>query len=96
MNNNISRQEIAENIFNEIGLSKSECNEFVNEIINLLIESIINEGFVKIPSFGTFKLRYKKQRVGRNPKTKKPAIISSRHVILFKVSQQLKNRLNEK
>ena len=95
MNNNISRNEIAETIFNEIGLSKSECNSFVSNIINLLIDSILKDGFVKIPGFGTFRLRYKKARTGRNPKTKESAIISPRYVILFKVSQQLKNRLND-
>ena len=95
MTDNITRDDIAESIFNEIGLSKAECNNLVSEIIDLLINSVIEHGVLKIPSFGSFKLRYKKQRKGRNPKTKEPAIITSRNVILFKVSQQLKNRLND-
>ena len=49
---------------------------------------------VKIAGFGTFKLRHKKERIGRNPRTKEPAVISSRNVILFKVSQQLKDKIN--
>ena len=95
MSNNITREEISEAIFNDIGLSKSECNQIVDEIIEEISLGMINEGFVKIPSFGTFKIRQKNERQGRNPKTKEPAIISSRKVILFKVSHQLKRHLNE-
>tara|TARA_B100001123_G_C15285688_1_gene1015553 strand:- start:457 stop:747 length:291 start_codon:yes stop_codon:yes gene_type:complete len=94
MSNNITRNEIAESIFKEIGLSRSECNEFVDTIVEYLITGIINDEIVKIASFGTFKLRQKKQREGRNPKTKEPAVISSRKVILFRISQQLKEKLN--
>ena len=96
MTENITRSDIADSIFNDIGLSKSECLEIVDEIITIVSLAILNDGYVKIPSFGTFKLRQKKERTGRNPKTKEPAIISSRKVILFKISQQLKNYLNEK
>ena len=96
IDNNITRNEIADTIFTEVGLSKTECLEFVDEIIKLISNGLIKDQSVKIPSFGTFKLRYKKERQGRNPKTKEPAIISSRQVILFKISQQLKIRLNEK
>ena len=94
MSNNITRNEIAESIFKEIGLSRSECSEFVDTIVEYLITGIINDEVVKIASFGTFKLRQKKQREGRNPKTKEPAVISSRKVILFRISQQLKEKLN--
>ena len=94
MTDNITRNDIADAIFDEIGLSRSECNQFVDDILDLLIKGIIEDGSVKIAGFGTFKLRHKKERIGRNPKTKEPAIISSRNVILFKVSQQLKNKIN--
>ena len=94
MTNNVTRNEIAEAIFNEIGLSRSECNDFVDDIIDLLINGIVNDKFVKIAGFGSFKLRFKKERQGRNPKTKEPAIITSRYVILFRVSQSLKEKLN--
>ena len=96
MTNNITRNEIAEVIFNEIGLSKSECISIVDEIIEIVINGIIKDGSVKIPGFGTFKIRHKNQRQGRNPKTNEPAIITSRNVILFKPSQQLKEKLNAK
>ena len=94
MTENVTRNEIAEAIFSEIGLSRSECNEFVDEIINLIIKGIIEDGLVKIAGFGSFKLRYKKERQGRNPKTKEPAVISSRNVILFRVRHHLKEKIN--
>ena len=95
MTDNLTRNEIAESMFHEIGLSKSECLIFVDTIINILTNAIIEDKVVKIPNFGTFKVRFKKERAGRNPKTKEPAIISSRNVITFKVSQQLIRKLNE-
>ena len=94
MSNNITRNEIAESIFKEIGLSRSECNEFVDTIVEYLITGIINDEVVKIASFGTFKLRQKKQREGRNPKTKESKIISSRNVDLFKASKEFKLSIN--
>ncbi|MBI28325.1 MAG: Integration host factor subunit alpha [Alphaproteobacteria bacterium MarineAlpha5_Bin11] len=95
MTDSITRNELAETIFAEIGLSKSECISLVDEIIDMLSEGLVKDKVLKIPSFGTFKLRYKKSRMGRNPKTKEPANITSRNVILFKVSDQLKNLLND-
>ena len=94
MTENITRNDIADAIFDDIGLSRTECNQFVDDILDLLIKGIVEDGLVKIAGFGTFKLRHKKERIGRNPKTKEPAIISSRNVILFKLSQQLKNKIN--
>ena len=78
MTENITRNDIAEAIFDEIGLSRTECNKFVDDILDLLINGIVEDGSVKIAGFGTFKLRFKKERIGRNPRTKEPAIISSR------------------
>jgi len=94
MTENITRNDIAEAIFDEIGLSRTECNKFVDDILDLLINGIVEDGSVKIAGFGTFKLRFKKERIGRNPRTKEPAIISSRNVVLFKISQQLKDKIN--
>jgi len=95
MTENITRNEIAENLFKEIGLSKAECLKFVDIIIESFIQGIIDDKKLKIPNFGTFHLRFKNTREGRNPKTKELAIISSRNVVLFKVSEQLKDRLNK-
>ena len=68
--------------------------ERLEDIFDALIEGLKNHGKVKISNFGTFILRHKKSRIGRNPKTKKEAVISERNVILFKPSKLLKNKIN--
>ena len=73
--------------------NKKYYNLLINSSYNFA-EKNINGSKVKISNFGTFILRYKKSRIGRNPKTKKEAIISERNVILFKPSKFLKNRIN--
>ena len=95
MNNNITRNEISENLYKEIGLSKSECIGFVDEIIEILSDSIAKDGFIKIPGFGSFKLRHKKERMGRNPKTGVEKKIFSRKVVKFKPSSSFKKKINK-
>ena len=85
---------IAETIHNEFGLSKKDCLEIVNDIINIIIEGLENKGIVKIHNFGTFKLRTKKSRIGRNPKTKEEVIIGERNVISFKPSKSVISYIN--
>ena len=84
---NITRFHIAESIHNEFGLPKKDCIEFVSDIIDIIIEGLQNTNKVKIHNFGTFIVRNKKSRIGRNPKTKKEVMISERNVILFKPSK---------
>ena len=67
----------------------------LEDFFSILIEELIQNKKVKISNFGTFILRYKKSRLGRNPKTLKQSIISERNVILFKPSKDLKNFINE-
>ena len=86
---NITRDEIAESINNEFGLSKKDCLEIVNDIIENIIIGLQNHKIVKIHNFGTFKLRRKKSRPGRNPKTNEVYDISERNVINFKASKKL-------
>ena len=71
MNKNITRDEIAETINLDFGLSKKDCLNLVNDIIEIIISGLENNQIVKIHNFGTFKLKRKKSRIGRNPKTKK-------------------------
>ena len=66
MSNNITREEISEYINSEFGLSKSDCNILVSEIIEQIILGLISDNIVKIHNFGTFKLKQKRQRIGRN------------------------------
>ena len=95
MTNNITREDISEYINSEFGLSKYDCNNIVNEIIEQIISGLIDDNVVKIHNFGTFKLRQKDQRIGRNPKTKVEVMILPRKVISFIPSKHLLNKINK-
>ena len=92
---NYTRENIAEALHNEFGLTKKDCISFVNDIIDIIIEGIKNDGYVKIHNFGSFKTRRKKSRIGRNPKTKEDVIIGERYVLTFKPSKSILNYLNK-
>ena len=91
---NVTRDEIAEYIYGEFGLTKKDCTEIVNDIIEKIIQGLIDNNSVKIHNFGTFKLKRKKSRIGRNPKTKQDVIIEERNIISFKPSKKFINLLN--
>ena len=93
--NNITRNDIAEFINNEFGLTKSDCNDFVNLLIDEIILGLTLNKIVKIHNFGTFKLKHKNERIGRNPKTKINAIILARNVITFSPSKNILNMINK-
>ena len=93
-NKNISRENIANSINSEFGFSKKECLEIVNDIIEIIIEGLQNNGIVKIHNFGTFKLKRKKSRLGRNPKTKEEVMINDRYVVTFKASKNILKSIN--
>ena len=95
MTKNITRDSIAEFIHLEFGLTKIDCNHFVNDLIEEIISGLISHKLVKIHNFGTFKIKNKKERIGRNPKTKIEAKILSRKVIKFIPSLMLKEKLNK-
>ena len=93
--NNITRDDIAEFINNEFGLTKKDCNNLVNDIIEEIIEGLSEQNIVKIHNFGTFKLRRKNARIGRNPKTKEEVMIAPRNVISFLPSKHILKKLND-
>lgn len=93
-NNNLTRIEIANIINKEIGISRSESSFFVDSIVNEMINTLIEKKILKISSFGTLKLRNKKERIGRNPKTGQEHTISARNTISFIASKVLKNKVN--
>ena len=93
--NNITRDDIAEFINNEFGLTKKDCINLVNDIIEEIIEGLNEHSIVKIHNFGTFKLRRKNARIGRNPKTKEEVMISPRNVISFLPSKHILKKLND-
>ena len=93
--NNFTREDIAESLHNEFGLTKKDCITFVNDILEIIIEGLRINGFVKIHNFGSFKIKRKKSRIGRNPKTKEEIMISERNVITFKPSKSVISYINK-
>jgi integration host factor subunit alpha len=91
---NLTKKDIINSIYMQIGFSKKISESLLEDVFQILLKNIISEKKVKISKFGTFILRKKNKRVGRNPKTKEEKIISERNVILFKPSKELKLYIN--
>ena len=90
----ITRQDLAEAVYREIGLSRSESSTLVEAVIDHIGDSLEKGEHVKMAGFGTFSLRDKKGRVGRNPKTGEEVPITPRRVLIFKPSQVLRERVD--
>tara|TARA_B100000579_G_scaffold307041_1_gene256803 strand:+ start:342 stop:635 length:294 start_codon:yes stop_codon:yes gene_type:complete len=91
---NLTKKEIINSIYMQIGFSKKISENLLDDIFQILLKNIITQKQVKIAKFGTFTLKKKNQRIGRNPKTKEQKIITERNVILFKPSTILKKIIN--
>ena len=91
---NLTKKEIINSIYMQIGFSKKISENLLEDIFQILLKNIISEKKVKIAKFGTFELRKKKERIGRNPKTKEEKIISERNVIIFRPSKEIKKYIN--
>ena len=95
MNSKVVTKAVMVNHVNEsIGLSKRESKIFFETMLDLVVENLRKKNDVKIVNFGIFRVKNKKTRVGRNPKTKVEVMISSRNVVTFKVSEFLHNSIN--
>ena len=94
MRDNLTKKEIINSIYMQLGFSKKISENILEDFIDLLITDISKEKKVKISNFGTFFLKLKKSRIGRNPKTKEKKVISERKVITFKPSKELKKIIN--
>ena len=92
---NIKRKDLIDNVYFNIGFSKTISENIVYDIFNLFINNIISNNVLKISNFGNFIKKNKKQRIGRNPKTKEVKVISSRNIIIFKASNLLKKGINQ-
>ena len=79
----------------QVGFSKKISENLLDDILNKIIENLIKFKKIKISNFGTFSVRKKNKRIGRNPKTKEVKIISERNVILFKPSKEFKEYINK-
>ena len=95
MRDNLTKKDIVNSIYMQLGFSKKILDLILEDVLEIIIKSLKNNKKVKIPNFGTFEIRYKKERKGRNPKTKEEKIISKRNVVLFKPSQDFKEFINQ-
>tara|TARA_B100001063_G_scaffold243905_1_gene275507 strand:+ start:515 stop:814 length:300 start_codon:yes stop_codon:yes gene_type:complete len=93
---NLTKKDLVNLIYMQIGFSKQISENLIDEFFLLIITNLIKEKKVKFSKFGTFSVKKKKQRIGRNPKTKESKIIKSRNVVLFKASKEFKEFINSK
>ncbi len=91
---NISRDEIADSMKIEFGFNRKLCLDIVNDIVDIIIQGLQSDKKVKIHNFGTFIMKNKNSRIGRNPKTKEEFNITRRNVITFKASKILLKYIN--
>ena len=91
---NFTRKDLSKKIYQNIGFSKNFASNLIDDFFETLMQNLLKSNDVKISSFGTFKVINKKERIGRNPKTKVKAIISSRKIVKFTPSSMLKKKLN--
>jgi integration host factor subunit alpha len=89
----LTKADIAERLFNEVGLNKREAKEFVDAYFEIIREALESGENVKLSGFGNFQLREKNQRPGRNPKTGEEIPISARRVVTFRPGQKLRARV---
>ncbi len=94
-NRTITRADLAESVYATVGLSRAESGDLVEAVLDEMSEAILREGALKISSFGSFAVRGKKERVGRNPKTGVEVPITPRKVLVFRSSHILKKRMND-
>ncbi|MGE0426141.1 MAG: integration host factor subunit alpha [Reyranellaceae bacterium] len=90
----ITRADLSESVFQEVGLSRNESADLVEVILGEIADALARGETVKISSFGSFSVRDKGQRVGRNPKTGQEVPILPRRVLVFRASNVLKARIN--
>ena len=90
----LTRMDLSEAVFREVGLSRNESAQLVETVLQHLSDALASGETVKISSFGTFSVRAKSARVGRNPKTGEEVPILPRRVLVFRASHVLKNKIN--
>ena len=91
---NLTKRDLINSVYMQIGFSKNIAENLIDDFLITIIENIKKEKTLKLSKFGTFTLRSKKSRVGRNPLTKEEKIISDRDVVLFKASKEFKDLVN--
>ena len=92
--NTVTRSQLSEAVYQEVGLSRNESADLVEAVLEEISDALVRGEPVKISSFGSFSVRQKGRRVGRNPKTGEEVPILPRRVLVFRASHVLKNRIN--
>jgi len=96
MRTNLTKKDLVNIIYMQVGFSKQISEHLIDEFFSLITLNLKKEKKLKLTKFGTFFIKSKKSRVGRNPKTKEDKIISERNVVLFKPSKEFKKFINSK
>lgn len=91
----ITRADLAEAVYHEVGLSRKNSSQLVEQVLDEISQTLISGQTVKISSFGNFTVRSKRERIGRNPKTGEEVPITPRKVLVFRASHVLKDRINK-
>ena len=91
---NLTKKDLVNLIYMQIGFSKHVSENLIDDFFQIIIDNLIKEKILKLSKFGTFSVRQKKSRIGRNPKTKENKLISERKVVLFKPSKEFKEFVN--
>lgn len=94
MSDTITRAHLAESIYRKVGLSRSESADLVEQVLDVISSALVDGDNVKVSSFGSFKIRNKRERIGRNPKTGEEYPISARRVLTFRASNRFKDKVN--
>jgi integration host factor subunit alpha len=93
---NLTKKDLINSIYMQIGFSKSISENLIDDFLTTIIKNLQREKILKLSKFGTFSIRSKKSRMGRNPLTKEQKIISQRDVVLFKASKEFKDLVNSR
>ena len=92
---NLTKKDLVNTIYMQVGFSKQIAENLIEEFLTIIMSNLIKNKSVKISKFGTFSVKSKKSRIGRNPKTKEEKTISKRNVVIFKPSKEFKEFLNK-
>jgi integration host factor subunit alpha len=93
---NLTKKDLVNLVYMQLGFSKQISENLIEDFLSTIVSNIKQEKKLKLSKFGTFSIRQKKSRIGRNPKTKETKMISSRDVVLFKPSKEFKDLVNLK
>ena len=91
---NLTKKDLVNLVYMQLGFSKQISENLIDDFLSTVVKNIKSEKKLKLSKFGTFSIRKKKSRIGRNPKTKESKVISSRDVVLFRPSKEFKEFIN--